>query len=268
MTQEELIVSAQTFTEKAAGNYISSEVALDPAYTGMQIFNPPIFAFGAADDALFQVYQSPAVIGDHFLPPLQWMQSAKTVISFFLPYGEAIRAANAASYPWPAQVWLHGRIEGQIFIKELFAHIQKTLAQAGYKGLVPILDPRFKIGAESTDFTSNWSERHIAFACGLGTFGLSKGLITEKGICGRFGSILTDLHLPRTSRPYQDTYDYCTMCGACVSRCPAKAISLAKGKDSAPCSDFLDKTLEKYKPRYGCGKCQVQVPCESKIPGK
>ncbi|MGV8979636.1 hypothetical protein [Clostridium sp.] len=32
------------------------------------------------------------------------------------------------------------------------------------------------------------------------------------------------------------------------------------------CSKFLDETDEKYKPRYGCGECQIGVHCEGEIP--
>lgn len=66
--------------------------------------------------------------------------------------------------------------------------------------MIPASDPRFesvtkpdpKRGEkwQGVSYTSNWSERHVAFVCGLGTFGLSKGLITEKGIAGRLGSLI------------------------------------------------------------------------------
>jgi len=113
---------------------------------------------------------------------------------------------------------------------------------------------------------SNWSERHVAFVCGLGTFGLSKGLITKSGIAGRFGSILTELYLPPNNREYENIYEYCSMCGICVKNCPANAISIENGKNHNICSEFLNKTAKKYNPRYGCGKCQIGVPCENKIP--
>lgn len=54
--------------------------------------------------------------------------------------------------------------------------------------------------------------------------------------------------------------------GKCAVNCPANAISLDKGKDHSKCHGFLLKTAEKFKPRYGCGKCQVAVPCECRIP--
>lgn len=38
--------------------------------------------------------------------------------------------------------------------------------------------------------------------CGLGIFGLSKGLITSKGIAGRFGSIVTELQIIPNEREY------------------------------------------------------------------
>ena len=64
--------------------------------------------------------------------------------------------------------------------------------------------------------TSLWSERHAAYVCGLRTFGLSKGLITKKGIAGRFTSLITDLPLLADERAYTDVYEYCTRCGACA----------------------------------------------------
>ena len=269
MNRNELITCAAKFTQDSPGNYIAKEIALSPDYAGMKIFEPPILAFGSADDAIYLQYKSPDVIGGHFMPPTEWLPEAKTVISFFLPYTARIKKANAANNLWPADEWLHGRFEGQLFVRALSVHLATLLSDAGHKSLVPSLDARFKTGDPTGKrFTSNWSERHVAFACGLGTFGLSRGIITEKGMCGRLGSVVTELDLPKDSRPYQETYAYCTMCGLCIKHCPVQAISFAEGKKHLPCSDFLDTVLAKHNPRYACGKCQVHVPCESGIPKK
>jgi len=268
MTRNEIVESAGKFVDESPHNCITAEVALHPDCVGMKIFENPIFAFGPADDELYMKFKSGEIIGDHFLSPAEWLPGVKTVISFFLPYTREVKASNSKDYAWPSIAWLHGRYEGQLLIRELQAFIEGFLSQAGYKSMAPSADRRFKSGDASGNnrFTSNWSERHVAYACGLGTFGLSKGIITEKGMCGRFGSILTELDLPKDSRNYSDIYEYCSHCGACVKHCPASAISLDGGKEHLPCSDFLDKTMERHSPRYGCGKCQVKVPCESGIP--
>ncbi|MBQ6833286.1 MAG: 4Fe-4S binding protein, partial [Lachnospiraceae bacterium] len=85
---------------------------------------------------------------------------------------------------------------------------------------------------------------------------------------GRFASLIIDCEMEPDVRPYTDIYEYCTMCGACVRRCPAEAISLDEGKKHVPCSAWMNQSKVKYAPRYGCGKCQVKVPCEDRIPGK
>ena len=268
MKVNEIVALAEKFISDSPGNYITKEAALHPNCVGMKIFESPIFAFGAADDGLYTMYKAPEVIGRHFLSPAEWLPGAKTVISFFLPYTTEINTANAANCHWPADEWLHGRYEGQQLIKQLLEYLVDIIGEAGYKSLAPSLDRQFKMGSsdENSTFASNWSERHIAYACGLGTFGLSKGIITRKGMSGRLGSVVTKLDLPKDSRGYSDIYEYCNMCGICIDRCPANAISFVSGMNPELCSAFLDKVMEKHNPRYGCGKCQVGVPCEGEIP--
>jgi epoxyqueuosine reductase QueG len=85
-------------------------------------------------------------------------------------------------------------------------------------------------------------------------------------VAGRIGSIVTSLHLNPDVRKYEGIYEYCSQCGACIKQCPVNAISFENGKNHEMCCEFLDTTKQKYKPRYGCGKCQVSVPCESCVP--
>jgi len=266
MNKNNIITLAEEFINNSSDNYISKETALHPKCVGLKIYEAPIFAFGLVDDEIYTKYKSADVIGPHFLSPAEWLPNAKTVISFFLPYTDTINSANSVDSNWPADEWLHGRYEGHQLLVQLLEYLLKVISEAGYKSLAPSIDERYEMGAENIRFTSNWSERHIAYACGLGTFGLSKGLITKKGVSGRFGSILTELDLPKDNKDYEDVYEYCNMCGVCINRCPAKAISFEGGKKSLLCGDFLDDVRAKHSPRYGCGKCQAGVPCESKIP--
>lgn len=270
MNHLELSQIAESFIEHAKDNYISEETAISKKVVGLKLFEFPILAFGAADDAYFKLLKLPSAIGEHYLLPKEWLPQSKTVISFFLPFSEEVRKGNRRNMTWPSEEWLHARIEGQILVNKLSQHLKSELNNAGYQSLIPSLDERFWSNTDSPDyeakFTTNWSERHAAFICGHGTFGLSKGLITKKGMAGRFGSILTELYIPPDTREYIDVYEYCSMCGRCAKNCPVNAISKENGKNHALCSEFLDITKVKHDPRYGCGKCQVHVPCETKIP--
>jgi epoxyqueuosine reductase QueG len=174
---------------------------------------------------------------------------------------------------WPADEWLHARIEGQAFQNRICGFAEELLKKEGYAALAPMIDSRFKSGnplvpdeTKQDSYSSNWSERHAAYAAGLGTFGLSRGLITRKGVAGRYISVITSAFFEPDKRPYTGIYDYCINCCACVRNCPAQAITKEAGKTHYPCWQFLESTKAKHAPRYGCGKCQVKVPCEDRAP--
>lgn len=279
MERQDIIDIASSYVLNTKDNRITQD-GISTTSFGQRIFEPPIFSFGSADDPLFIALKDPNAVGDHYLLPTDWLPGARTVISFFLPFTEVVRNSNKHASNWPSMEWLVARIEGQAFINNLCRHLQEEIEKIGYKTVVPGLDARFwgRINAQlaksmakdgqsiERQFTSNWSERHTGFICGLGTFGLSKGLITEKGIAGRLGSLVTELPIPADTRVYDDVYEYCNMCGTCAKQCPVKTISLEEGKKHYICAAFLDKIAVKYNPRYACGKCQVSVPCEFERP--
>lgn len=282
MDKKEIKSIAADYIKNSNDNYINEKYAISKKLIGTKIFNIPIFSFGSADDELFKKLKEPSVIGEHFLLPKEWLTNAKTVISFFLPFSKQVRESNYHDQKWPSAEWLHARIEGQELLNKLCSFLKEKIEKENYKSIVPIFDSRFwsntndkkkelnknKNQLDPPLFTSNWSERHTAYICGLGTFGLSKGLITKKGIAGRFGSIVTEKYFRPDKRKYDMVSEYCSRCGECAKQCPVNAISLQNGKNHFICSDFLKITRSKYSPRYGCGKCQVNVPCENKIPIK
>lgn len=250
-----------------SGNHITSEQALTPEMTGLRIYDEPLIGIASADDPLFSKMKDPEAIGPHFMCPEEWMPEAKSVISVFMPYTSAIKDANAAVSGSDISLeWFHGRIEGHEFLLKTAEQIKALLQDQGYHAILPSCDPRFT--KDEFEGTSNWSERHAAYICGLGTFGLSKGLITKSGTAGRFISIITDAALSVTEREYTDIYEYCNFCGACITRCPAGAISFENGKEKLSCEKIVHMSHEEYPGYYGCGKCQTGVPCESKIPSK
>lgn len=271
MTKEELLHLAQDFVSNDPENRIWEDYAIVPSVIGLQMYDPPLMKIADATDPAFELLKKTEAIGPHFMTPSEWLQEARSVICLFLPISNKIRESNRKRMDWPSPGWLHARIEGQAMINKLNDMLREAIIAAGYDALSPSADPHFFAREHRSDdvsddleFTSNWSERHVAFVSGLGTFGLSKGLITEQGVAGRYTSIITNMELPADHRPYTDHYEYCSMCGACAKNCPAGAISIEGGKDHVKCADYMNLTKVKYKPRYGCGKCQVNVPCEAK----
>ncbi len=155
----------------------------------------------------------------------------------------------------------------------------EVITAQGYLAVAPILQPYFKTYSNDKGPYSNWSERHIAYAAGLGTFSLSDGFITERGIAHRCGSVVTDLVLPASPRAAEGPYSNCLFyvdgsCHACIARCPAEAIT-EQGHDKIKCRAYLREigysTKEEYDIEtsvWGCGLCQTKVPCEYRIPAK
>ncbi len=232
-----------------------------PEFEDMAIYEAPVVAVASATDPLYFELQKPDVISPEHMLPQDWLPGAKSVISYFLPFSEPIRRSNMETDYFPSVEWTYGRYEGEAFNNAVRKYLADYIISTGAKAVSPALDPRYKVKG----YTSSWSERHTAFIAGLGTFNLSKSLITEKGCAGRFGSVITDLDLTPTERPYTDLYEYCNACHACIDRCPVHAIS-PEGKNHPPCHKFQDEMMIKFTPRYGCGKCQTGVPCEYGIP--
>ena len=273
MTGEKLNKIAAGILESEL-NRVTPENAPCTELIGMRYYEEPLFGIASADDRLFRELREQGAVGAEALRPEDLLPGARCVISFFLPFSEDVRRDNSRSLSVPSDAWRQARIEGQDMLFALGDAIVSALVEEGAAAIQPSKSPFFRMLAP---FCSNWSERHIAYIAGLGTFGLSKGLITSKGMAGRFGSVVTDAELPVTPRVYSSPFEYCTMCGACAHRCPAGAIDpdkgVVQGKDHVVCKRFLDTTGGIFprgsstRERYGCGKCQTGVPCEHAIPG-
>jgi epoxyqueuosine reductase QueG len=257
-------------------NKVSKEDAIDEGMIGLLMFDNPIFGYANAKDPLFnEFHDDKKITNNRFMTPCEWMEDAKSVVSIFAPFTKEVRESNRGG-KLPSHGWLHARFEGQNRLRKLSCYIKDDIEKAGYNCVVPGIDSRIEVAIGHNDITHreivdsdygcNWSERHVAFAAGLGTFGLSRGIITRKGMAGRFASVICDIEFEPTKREYTDVYEYCTMCGACIRNCPVETISFEKGKGHEKCSKYLEVVRNKFSPRYACGKCQVGVPCESGIP--
>ena len=204
-----------------------------------------------------------------------------SVISFAVPATLKTRESNRREEVICSPGWNHTRFEGQEAIARLSRHLITFLEDRGYIAVAPELAKWWETKMLPEGMSSRWSQRHIAYAAGLGTFSLNDCFITPKGMAIRIGSVVCDLKLPPSSRIYADHYANCLFhsrgtCLKCVKRCPAGAIS-EKGHDKTKCMTYLNQMreialrqgrLEGYigKAYLGCGFCQTGVPCEDKIP--
>ena len=254
----------------------SNEAAWDDVLVG--------FASGA--DPIWQQYKeyigafhwTPWEVFNQHCPQETAAPDELTVISWVLPQRKVVRDANRRSRKYPAEQWARIRVYGEAFNVALRQHVVQRLGDAGHTAIPPMLVPNWAIvKSERFSYASSWSERHAAHAAGLGTFGLCDGLITQKGKALRAGSVIAKISIEPTPRPYADHRAYCLFfakgtCGKCIDRCPVRAITEA-GHDKEKCRQHLARSREyvqkTYKfEGYGCGLCQVGVPCEATIPVK
>lgn len=239
-------------------------------------FDDALVGFAAADDPLFREYKR--IIGDFHRLPAEILEGAATVICWVLPVSRATRVSNRRQERWPSLEWSLTRNNGENFNTLLRRHMVAWLAGRGHRAVAPQLAPDWRqLDDPSAGIASSWSERHAAYAAGLGTFSLNDGLITAGGIAHRLGSVVTDLELPPTPRNGGGYRSNCLYhrdgsCGICISRCPVGAIS-RQGHDKDACRGYVygavpEAVGELYGvPQTGCGLCQTRVPCEERIPG-
>jgi epoxyqueuosine reductase len=266
------MVNIEVFKEKIDSFYKKEKSNTLP--DGRRIFELPLVGVVSASDPLFEAFCEKEIIGTAFNPPAFWLPDAASVISYFLPFQALIRSSNYSGPP-PSLEWLHSRFLGESFNEKLRQFIVDEIELMEGKAVAPLLHRSYH--TDYNIFSSNWSERHVAYAAGLGSFGLHRGLITEKGVAGRFGSVITNLKLETTPPSEGSYYQNCPFlvdgsCGVCINRCPAGAIT-ENGKDKSKCYQymFIEDHVKLQREQFGypysvCGKCQVDVPCEDRIP--
>jgi len=279
-----LAKNPEKFIEKTITKFVRESPANCRKVDGGKYWDIPLVGFASGDDPLFRQYKK--IIGKfHFTPKEIFdltFREGKTprklsVISWILPASEDIRKSNRKERKYPSLLWAHARDFGEQFNIKLRDHVVSLLMKQGYRAVAPMNSRHWRrLKSPRVGLASNWSERHAAYACGLGAFGLSDGLITAKGKAMRVGSVVTDLLLRPSKKIYPHyqancLYYFNKTCKACANRCPAGAIT-EKGHDKDRCeaylygANFLNKKREYGVKITGCGLCQTKVPCEFEIP--
>lgn len=256
----------------------------DDAAAGV-LFDAPAVTVARADDPWFARFKE--VIGEFHWTPQEALTlatpgaTARSVICWCLPVSEPARVANRRETTLPARSWAYVRTFGEEFNTQMRHAAERSLRATGFAAVAPAVlkecdaKQRPRVG-----FSSRWSERHVAFVAGMGTFGISGGLITRRGVAHRLGSVVTDAEIAPTPRPYgDDPFAWCLKlargtCGACIRRCPAGSIGeTTESRSKDRCYEHAYRVIAQrgrkvfgWEGVYGCGLCQTGVPCENRNP--
>lgn len=219
----------------------------------------PLVAYADAADPMFKMLKQVAD-PDHY-EPFDIDPDAKSVIAYFLPFEDWVVDSNAGGTECSRE-WAMAYIETNILISEINDRLIRFLNDSGWRtGKLPK-----ELNMNYDTLKSVWSNRHVAYIAGLGTFGINNMLITENGCCGRLGNVVTSLHLDPTKRPDRE---YCLKklddsCGICVDNCMVGALD--NGFDRFGCNEVLKVNATGFG-ELGeakcCGKCLTGLPCST-----
>lgn len=244
------------------------------------IFEAPTVRVAAAEDPWFGRLKE--VLGEWHWSPREALglvrpgATARSVVSWRLPVAQPVREANAGQEELPQRLWAYVRTFGERLNDRLRARVAMRLEEEGHGSVAPYLLEECEVGRRAgVGLAANWSERHVAFVAGMGTFGISGGPITERGIAHRLGSVVTTLDLEPTPRPYgDDPFAWCLRsargtCGVCIDRCPVGSVgNSVHERDKDACASHGGRIRRGcgeafgWEGSYGCGLCQTGVPCE------
>lgn len=235
---------------------VRSEVA---AAGGATPYRTPIVGFAAAADPRFADLKRIAE-PTHYLPE-DVLPGARTVVSFFLPFGAAVVEANARERGRVAREWPIAYLETNALIGRITDGLIAALAEQGVRAAtVPAThtyDPETLI--------CRWSHRSAAVIAGIASFGLHRMAITDAGCAGRFGSLIIDVEVGWDAPPAKERclYFHDSSCSECIGRCPIHALSDDGEIDKQLCNRrllALARAFDSEELADACGKCAIG-PC-------
>lgn len=222
-------------------------------------WNVPLVGFADAKNPRFSMLKE-LVLPDHQTPE-DILPDPAIVISYFIPFTEQVGDSNRSLDGGPSRQWSRAYYETNTMMAHLNSQLKERIEAMGYRAAASEV-----AGKYSQDvLKSRWSQRHVANIAGLGTFGINNMLITERGCCGRFQSVVTSLPVEpdQAAKEERCLYKKNGTCKVCVMRCKSGALTV-EGFDR-----FLCNRTCREQDRYGegtCGKCVVGLPCTYKMP--
>lgn len=215
----------------------------------------PLVGFADANGDYIKSLQD--IISKTHYKPQDFLSDCTIIVSYFLPFSAEIGRSNCKG-EIPSQAWVIAYNETNKMFLEINNYLIRLIEQWDYRAVSP--QPVGMI--DSQHIYSNWSQRHIAYAAGLGTFGINNMLITEAGTCGRFYSMITDLPI-KPDYPLKTErclYKQNGTCGLCAKKCPIHALDFEKAFNRNACASRLDRFEQEFGADV-CGKCTLGLPC-------
>ncbi|MCX7861410.1 MAG: hypothetical protein N2449_00240 [Bacteroidales bacterium] len=228
------------------------------------LFDEPLVECSSTSNALFSDLK--LIAHNNHCYPNELLSDCRSVFVYFIPYKKHVVSSNIHG-SLASELWAKAYINANTLIENLNQSISKKIIEYGYQCVTISATHNFN----ADTLTSYWSHKHIAFICGLGSFGLHQMIITEKGCCGRLSSFVTNIPIsdyfskPSTINCLYFKENSCTQC---MSRCVTGSLSL-ENFNRHLCYNQCLTNKEKYL-YLGiadvCGKCMVGVPCSTQKP--
>ena len=284
------------FLENAIKDYVrTSPLNHLTAFDNAPIIDEPVVGFADGDDRIFRDLKT--VIGEFHLTPREILEkhiAAKrwrfcptanidriSVVSWALPLTRETRIMERTAPVGGSPRYNHSRWIGIQLYENVEKYVASLLEVLRCNAIAPTQSKLFEIKEMSGGWlAANWSERHVAYACGLGTFGLNGLMITPRGCAVYLGSVVCDRALAPTPRAASHVancpYFKDKSCGLCIEHCIGEAIS-RDGRSNVAClRNLRDEQANKIialgldkglvGPAPSCGRCSTGLPCEDRIP--
>ena len=224
------------------------------------IWKAPIVGFADANGSYISALKESVTLA-HLLPG-DFMENPNIVISYYIPFTEELAALNMnVEGNLAAQEWSDAYNLTNTMIQDINQYVADFLNEMGYRAVSPT-----GVVFDKERILSNWSQRHIAYAAGLGTFGINNMLISEKGCCGRYGSVVADIPVEpdQILKEERCLYKKNGGCKKCVKNCFSGALT-TEGFDRKKCYEIC-MINDVRTGADVCGKCDIDIPCAFKMP--